>query len=74
MSGAAVCWGWDEYGQSSPPEGTFTAIAAGAWHTCSPDISCGGNCWGACHLAQIIPPTGTFIAIAAGAYSTTLLH
>ena len=33
--GSTVCWGGDEYGQSSPPEGeTFAVITGGRNHTC----------------------------------------
>ena len=44
--GTAVCWGDDVDGQSEPPEGLFTTLAAGLDHTCGlcPDGSV--TCWG----------------------------
>ena len=30
LDGAAICWGGDSYGQSTPPAGVFTQISAGS--------------------------------------------
>lgn len=44
--GAPWCWGDDEAGQASPPEGSrFDALAAGADHTCGIDDGA-LRCWG----------------------------
>lgn len=46
-SGAAVCWGSDHYGQSSPPmDGRFASISSGALHTCGISPSGSTVCWG----------------------------
>jgi alpha-tubulin suppressor-like RCC1 family protein len=65
-----ACWGDNEYGQSSPPEGTFTAPSAGKWHACA--IQSNGNvaCWGDNRSGQSSSPEGTFIAIAASSIHT----
>lgn len=44
--GAAMCWGHDSVGQSSPPDGTFVALAAGVDHTCGLDTDGVPTCWG----------------------------
>ena len=35
------------YGQADPPEGTFSAVAAGEWHTCGIRTDGQATCWGA---------------------------
>ena len=77
--GAAECWGagvvggtaglappWN-YGQSNPPPDTFTALAAGPFHTCGL-LAADGTvlCWGrfAGHFAY--DGTGQFKAVTAG--------
>ena len=44
--GSVACWGLGLDGQSSPPEGVFTSVSAGLFHTCGvrPDGSV--ECWG----------------------------
>ena len=42
----AVCWGNDEYGQSSPPDGAFQSVSAGAVHTCGLLTDGSAVCWG----------------------------
>ena len=32
--GTLACWGRNGDGQSTPPAGTFTQVAAGGYHTC----------------------------------------
>ena len=41
-----ICWGDDYYGQSSPPDGTFTAVAAGGGSSCGVKIDGSIECWG----------------------------
>ena len=33
-SGAIECWGENDYGQTDPPAGRFSAVSAGGEHTC----------------------------------------
>ena len=45
IGGAIVCWGQNNYGQASPPDGSFYDIAAGRDHACS--LADGAlTCWG----------------------------
>ena len=41
-----VCWGDDQYGQSTPPEGAFVAVAAGSASTCGVKTDGSVKCWG----------------------------
>ena len=44
---SAACWGDNDYGQSSPPEGeTFTAMSSGTGHTCGLRQDGSAVCWG----------------------------
>lgn len=76
-----LCWGQDDWGQSSPPSsvdgtsGLAKAISAGAFHNCA--IQSGSNavvCWGQDLLGQSTPPnavngvSGTATAVAAGGF------
>ena len=64
--GQAACWGDNDYGQASPPDGKFIAISGGRLHTCG--ILEGGQavCWGRDGDGQASPPDGKFIAISGG--------
>ena len=67
-TGRAWCWGWDGWGQlgdgdtsqesrtsPAPVAGghTFTAISAGAYHTCALDRNGQPWCWGSDELGQL---------------------
>ncbi len=91
---SVVCWGagkttrgnlagsndgYDEYGQSIPPMGSFTQLAAGALHTCGIKDNDGSIvCWGAgktntgknFEFGQSIPPTGSFTQVSTNLYNT----
>ena len=69
-NGAAVCWGWDYSGQSTPPEGVFTSISAGYSHTCGLRPDGAAVCWGWNNSGQSTPPTGVFTSIKAGTHHT----
>jgi hypothetical protein len=64
--GTAVCWGDDEYGQSTPPAGTFTQLSAGEYHTCGLASDGTAVCWGDDESGQSSPPAGTFTQLDAG--------
>jgi hypothetical protein len=69
--GAAECWGWDFYDQSSAPGGTFTSISAGYLHTCGLRTDGAAECWGNNGAFQSSPPaSGTFTSIDAGRFHT----
>jgi thiol-disulfide isomerase/thioredoxin len=69
-----TCWGRDDFGQSTPPPGTFTSVSAhGWWHACG--VKDGGSieCWGKAegHLGGPSPtevPNGSFKVVSTGHY------
>ena len=76
-SGELECWGnneafwfiddpeegeWIWHGQATPPEGSFTAVSAGNYHTCAIRESGEITCWGTNDNA----PAGSFTAVSAG--------
>ena len=46
IDGSLDCWGNDEQGQATPPEGSFTNISAGEVHTCGVKTDGTVACWG----------------------------
>lgn len=63
--------GQNGYDQAIPPEGTFTAVATGGWHSCGLRTDQTIECWGRNDSGigpskQAEPPEGTFTAIASG--------
>ena len=70
-AGEAICWGTATDGQTDPPPGPFTTIAAGQWHTCALRPDGEVACWGdARHVTYDDPPPGPFTAISAGQWHT----
>jgi len=82
-TGAAVCWGDDTYGQSSPPDrvgfsprgpasATPGQISAGDRHTCAIAQGTGAAvCWGDNSRGQLAVPAGfAFVELSAGGYHT----
>ena len=65
-----MCWGSNSDGQSSPPEGSFTAITAGQGHTCGLKTDGSALCWGDDYSGQSSPPADLFTTIAAGEHHT----
>jgi len=71
---SVACWGSNSFGQSTAPEGAFSAVAAGGSHSCAirdPEGSL--VCWGADNLGQLQAPSTpgeTFVALSAGFYHT----
>jgi hypothetical protein len=55
--GTVACWGWDYYGQASPPAGTFSQVSVGGWHTCGVKRDGTLACWGDDTYGQATPPT-----------------
>src|SRR5690606_18275510 len=72
--GTVACWGWDEYGQSSPPSGTFTSVSAGDIHTCGIRTDGTVSCWGDSTNGKSSPSSGTFTAISAGISHTCAIR
>ena len=44
--GSIACWGEDNQGESTPPEGSFTAISVGETFSCALDTAGALQCWG----------------------------
>ena len=64
--GALACWGDNDYGQATPPTGTFSRVSAGYQHTCGVRTDGALACWGNNGDGQATPPTGTFSQVSAG--------
>jgi hypothetical protein len=57
-SGSVTCWGRNDEGQATPPEGAYPEVAVG-WHdTCALDAEGMPTCWGG-DWPDAAPPTGT---------------
>ena len=44
--GTLACWGWDVYGQSTPPGGAFTQVSSGSNHSWGLKSDGTLACWG----------------------------
>ena len=67
--GAAVCWGNNKNGQSSPPQNEpFKSVSAGGHHSCGARVADGAAaCWGNNEYGQSLPPQNeTFASVSAG--------
>ncbi len=73
---ALVCWGWNIFGQSSPPAGNFASVGAGWSHACAMKEDGSLECWGE-HAGndwgQGIAPTGTYAQLAVGSHHNCTL-
>jgi alpha-tubulin suppressor-like RCC1 family protein len=65
-NGTVHCWGDSASGQTSAPQGNFTAISAGVDHSCALRGSGQVVCWGNPGSIAIPPPAGSYIALSAG--------
>ncbi|MYD99088.1 MAG: hypothetical protein F4X98_17105 [Gammaproteobacteria bacterium] len=74
--GVPICWGWDVYGQASPPDGErFMAISCGDIHTCALRQDGTAVCWGHDGFGEASPPSGIrFAAISSGGIHTCALR
>ena len=54
--GTLACWGYNNYGQATPPAGTFTEVSAGWWHTCGVRTDGTLACWGSNGWGERHPP------------------
>ena len=44
--GSVQCWGDDDFGKATPPEGEFASVSAGGAHTCGVRTDGSVVCWG----------------------------
>ena len=65
-----ACWGYDESGQATPPQGEFVSVSAGLRYTCG--VRTGGSvaCWGYDESGQATPLQGEFASVSAGSSHT----
>ena len=63
-TGYVECWGDDDFGEATPPIGTFIQISAGLSQTCGVRNTGDVECWG--HSRRATPPVGTFIQVSVG--------
>ena len=64
----AICWGDNDYGQTTVPTGRFNTVAAtfGSAHTCGIKTDNTAICWGNDDYGQATAPADEFIAVTAG--------
>lgn len=64
FGGALRCWGFNDHGQASPPQGHFIQVSSGHLFSCGIRIDETVECWG-----QMAPPSeGLFLQISAGEF------
>ena len=67
QDGTAVCWGLNDEGQASPPDGErFKSITAGWRNTCGLNLEGIAVCWGSDPDGQAPPPSERLVSIASG--------
>ena len=64
--GTLACWGNNDPARPTPPAGTFTAVSAGAAHTCGLKTKAPSPAGATTATARPTPPAGTFTAVSAG--------
>jgi hypothetical protein len=69
-----VGWGWNDYGQTTVPSGTFAAVAAGFYHGLAIRSDGTLSGWGRNDYSQIDIPAGTFTAVAGGYYHSLAIR
>ena len=52
-----TCWGWNSYGQTNAPTGTFQNVTTGAFHSCAIRTDNTITCWGWNFHGQTESPT-----------------
>jgi hypothetical protein len=60
------CWGSDQSGESSPPEGKFAAVSAGGYDTCALREDGTLVCWGSMQEGIANIPDGSFERLSLG--------
>ena len=59
VDGSVDCWGDNEHGQSTLPEGEFASVSAGWVHTCGVRADGSVACWGNDSFGQSTLPEGS---------------
>ena len=56
-SGGVTCWGYDAYGETEAPSGTFASISVGTYHVCAITDDGFMTCWGQADSGATTPPS-----------------
>ncbi len=67
------CWGWNQYGQSDPPEGEFIQVSAGGTHSYAIATNHTIKCWGDDGRGITDAPGGTYTRVVANNWFTCAL-
>ena len=59
--GSLACWGKNDSGEATPPDGEFASVSAGGGHTCGLRRDGTVACWGYDYNGQATPPAGEFV-------------
>jgi len=66
-NGSVICWGSNDYGQTTVPAGIYSQIDVGWYYTCGLKADGSVVCWGSNDDGQTTVPAGTYSQIDAGA-------
>lgn len=69
-----TCWGDNLDGRDQVPEGSFKALAAGAWHACGIRPSNEVECWGTQVSGMSAAPAGQYESISVGARHSCVIR
>jgi hypothetical protein len=69
-----ACWGNDQYGQATPPEGAFKAVGAGYYYSCALTLDDEIHCWGSDAYGKTDSPSGTFKALSITTHSACAIR
>ena len=65
-SGHVACWGWNEFGQASPPPEPVSVLAVGYAFACGIGVDGSVVCWGDTARWAEAVPDGVFVDVSAG--------
>ena len=73
-----ACWGDNYYGQADAPEGFYSEVAPGNFHSCALDLDGYATCWGLLDhpdwdVGQADPPMEQLHGLSAGAWQSCAL-
>ena len=66
VDGAILCWGRNDDGQATPPDGRFISVSVGREHSCGVTVDGAILCWGEDRYGKVTPPGGKFASVGAG--------
>jgi len=64
--GTIGCWGTSNFGEGSPPAGTFVEVSVGVFFSCARAADGSVSCWGLNDHGQLAVPTGVYTQVSAG--------